>query len=106
MITVQALPRFRFVCVRVYLEKYPSRETVSDRLDPTLVSGNTTVQPLVTLLEYEQDIDNGKRRIKVLKKDYLDTVYNDMKNIFKYKKSSQYRTPFLKEAHNPRLSGS
>ena len=59
----------------------------------------------VTNLDYETDLNNSKRRIKVLKKDYLDVVYNDMKRIFKYKQSSQFKTTYLKEAHNPRLSG-
>ena len=60
----------------------------------------------VTNLDYETDLNNSKRRIKVLKRDYLDVVYNDMKKIFKYKQSSQFKTTYLKQAHNPRLSGS
>ena len=112
---------FNFI---LYNKEYQQELSYSGGLDNTSLSNTTKVDAqgnatdssgnvitnnnlrAVSYLEYEQDIDNGKRRIKVLKKDYLDTVYNDMKNIFKYKKSSQYRTPFLKEAHNPRLSGS
>jgi len=71
-------------------------------------SGNTIQNKnvkSVTNLEYETELNNAKRRIKVLKIDYLDVVYNDMKKIFKYKDSSQFKNTYLKQAYNPRLSG-
>ena len=76
--------------------------TARDASGKTILNSNLTA---VTNLDYETDINDGKRRIQVLKMDYLDIVYNDMKRIFKYKDSSQYKTSKLKQAHNPRLSG-
>tara|TARA_B100000287_G_scaffold424243_1_gene468575 strand:- start:513 stop:1280 length:768 start_codon:yes stop_codon:yes gene_type:complete len=86
----------------------PPAVTIDDKGTAKDASGNTilnkNIKP-VSNLEYETDINNGKRRIKVLKLEYVDVVYNDMKRIFKYKNSSQYKTPYMKESHNPRLSG-
>ena len=59
----------------------------------------------VTNYEYEENLNDGKRRIKILKEDYLNTVINDMRTIMKYKPSSQYIDRGLKQAYNPRLSG-
>tara|TARA_A100001035_G_scaffold181499_1_gene144330 strand:- start:225 stop:968 length:744 start_codon:yes stop_codon:yes gene_type:complete len=60
----------------------------------------------VTNYEYEENLNDGKRRIKILKEDYLNVVINDMRTIMKYKPSSQYIDRGLKQAYNPRLSGS
>ena len=76
--------------------------TAKDASGNTILNSNLTA---VTNLDYETDINDSKRRIQVLKMDYLDIVYNDMKRIFKYKDSSQYKTSKLNQAHNPRLSG-
>ena len=76
--------------------------TAKDASGNTILNSNLTAE---TNLDYETDINDSKRRIQVLKMDYLDIVYNDMKRIFKYKDSSQYKTSKLKQAHNPRLSG-
>tara|TARA_A100001037_G_scaffold281974_1_gene286154 strand:- start:359 stop:1102 length:744 start_codon:yes stop_codon:yes gene_type:complete len=59
----------------------------------------------VTNYEYEENLNDGKRRIKILKEDYLNVVINDMRTIMKYKPSSQYIDRGLKQAYNPRLSG-
>ena len=59
----------------------------------------------VTNYEYEENLNDAKRRIKILKEDDLDVVINDMRTIMKYKPSSQYIDRGLKQAYNPRLSG-
>ena len=59
----------------------------------------------VTNYEYEENLNDAKRRIKILKEDYLDVVINDMRTIMKYKPSSQYIDRGLKQAYNTRLSG-
>ena len=59
----------------------------------------------VTNYEYEENLNDGKRRIKILKEDYLNTVINYMITIMKYKPSCQYIDRGLKQAYNPRLSG-
>jgi hypothetical protein len=58
----------------------------------------------ITNYEYEEKIENDKRNIFILKKDYLGIVLNDMEEIMQYKEgSSQYKTETLKTADNIRL---
>ena len=59
----------------------------------------------VTNYQYEVNENDAKRRIRVLKSDYLDIYLADMRRIMKYKKSSDYLTKRLKKVYNPRLSG-
>ena len=61
----------------------------------------------VSNYEYEENLNDAKRRIKLLKKDFLNVVVSDMRSIMKYRKGTgQYITRGLKQAFNPRLSGS
>ena len=59
----------------------------------------------VTNYQYEVNENDAKRRIRVLKSDYLDIYLADMRRIMKYKKSSDYLTKRVKKVYNPRLSG-
>ena len=49
--------------------------------------------------------DEEKRRIKVLKSQYLSVFITDHQNIMNYKESSDYITNRLKGTYNPRTSG-
>jgi len=58
----------------------------------------------VTNLEYENNIQDGKRNIFLLKPTYINVVLNDMEQIMPYKKgSTQYVNATLKRADNIRL---
>jgi len=59
----------------------------------------------ITNYQYEEELNDAKRRIKILKDDFLDTVVSDMSKIMTYKKSSQFISRTEKVAYNPRLSG-
>ena len=60
----------------------------------------------VTNYEYEENENDAKRRIKILKKDFINVMISDMRSIMKYKKGTgQYISRELKQAFNPRLSG-
>ena len=59
----------------------------------------------ITNYQYEEELNDAKRRIKILKDDFLDTVVSDMSKIMKYKKSSQFISRTEKVTYNPRLSG-
>ena len=59
----------------------------------------------ITNYQYEQELNDAKRRIKILKDDFLDVVVSDMTSIMKYKKSTNYISRRSKSAYNPRLSG-
>jgi hypothetical protein len=58
----------------------------------------------ITNYEYEESLENNKRNIFILKKQYLGIILNDMNEIMAYKEgSSQYKTETLKRADNIRL---
>ena len=57
----------------------------------------------VTYLQHEIDLNDKKRNINILKKEYLNMVMEDMKEIMSYKKSKQFITKTLKKTENPRI---
>ena len=58
----------------------------------------------VTNYQYESDIENRKRNIKILKARYLGIVRDDMKQLMAYKKgSTQYVSKTLKRGENIKL---
>ena len=68
-----------------------------------------TVNPVskaVTNYQYEEEINNKKRRIFLLKPAYLNVVFDDLEEMMEYKKgSTQYVSGTLKRADDPRLFG-
>ena len=76
--------------------------TVKDSSGNIITHGN--VFP-ITNYQYEQELNDAKRRIKILKDDFLDVVVSDMTSIMKYKKSTNYISRRSKSAYSPRLSG-
>ena len=76
--------------------------TVKDSNGNTVTHNN--VFP-VTHYEWEISQNDAKRRIRVLKPDFLDIVVSDMSKIMKYKKSSDFMDKRVKMTYNPRLSG-
>ena len=66
-----------------------------------------TVNPVskaITNYQYEQDINDKKRRIFLIKPIYLNVVFDDLEEMMVYKKgSTQYVSESLKRADNIRL---
>ena len=58
----------------------------------------------VTNLDYENNIQDEKRNIFILKTEYLNLIFNNLDDIMEYKKgSTQYESETLKKADNIRL---
>jgi hypothetical protein len=58
----------------------------------------------VTNFEYENELEENKRNIFILKPKYLNVVFNDMDDLMPYKKDgAQYVNPTLKRGNNIRL---
>ena len=57
----------------------------------------------VTFFDYENDLNEQKRNINVIKKDFLGMFIKDLERIMKYDKSSQYVNRKLKRTENPRI---
>ncbi len=64
----------------------------------------TDVPEPVTNYEYEMDIENRKRNIRLLKMNYMSIVREDMESLMKYKKGgTQYVSTTLKRGENIKL---
>jgi len=73
----------------------------------TFQVGDKTYTPVqqVTNQQYEVNRNEEKRRIKILKSEYVSMFITDFRNAMKYSKSSQYINKGLKESYNPNLRG-
>ena len=73
----------------------------------TFQVGDKTYTPVqqVTNQQYEMDKNEEKRRIKILKPEFISMFISDMRNSMKYSKSSQYINKGLKESYNPNTTG-
>ena len=59
----------------------------------------------ITNYQYEAKINDEKRRIRVLKSEYLSAFISEHREIMTYDKSSDYISKRLKGTYNPRISG-
>ena len=73
----------------------------------TLGNLMVTAAPIkaVTNYEYEVNINEQKRQIRVLKPAYLSVVVTDLRNIMKYDTSTYYINQTTKGTYNPNLTG-
>ena len=55
----------------------------------------------VSYYDYEVKMNEAKRKIKVLKPEYLSVFISDMRSIMKYSRSSQYLNQKTKQTYNP-----
>ena len=70
--------------------------------DQQITTGNISIP--VTNYEYEEEVENNKRNIYILKSRYLNVVFDDMEEIMQYKKgSTQFVNESLKTGDNIRL---
>ena len=88
----------------------PSGLEVDSNFTVTYTKFNNTVSTVspvkqVTNYEYETNINEEKRKIRVLKPAYLSVVITDLRNIMKYDQSSQYLNQTTKQSYNPNLTG-
>lgn len=63
----------------------------------------TTALTEVTNYQYELEENEKKRKIAILKREYLPAIIGDMRNIMKYDKSSQYVDKKTKRGYNPNI---
>ena len=59
----------------------------------------------ITNYQYEVKLNDEKRRIRVLKSEYLSAFISEHREIMTYDKSSDYIAKRLKGTYNPRISG-
>ena len=77
--------------------------TYFDWITELEVTENNIVTP-ITNLEYEEQLDDKKRNIYLLKSEYIGVITGDMDNFMPYKKgSTEYVSETLKKAENIKL---
>lgn len=64
----------------------------------------TNITKPVSFLEYEENIENNKRNIYLIKQSYLNLILDDTKRLMLYTQSSDYVNESLKKVSNIRLS--
>ena len=70
-------------------------------------SSSNTVTPVVSITnyDYEVKVNEEKRKIRILKPQFLGAFLTEHRQIMKYKQSSNYISKTLKGTDNPRISG-
>ena len=70
-------------------------------------SNSNTITPVasITNYDYEVKVNEEKRKIRVLKPQFLGAFLTEHRQIMKYKQSSNYISKTLKGTDNPRVSG-
>ena len=66
-----------------------------------------TVNPVVAFTNYDYEIklNEEKRRIKILKPEYLNAYISEHREIMEYEESSDYISKRVKGTYNPKISG-
>jgi len=86
------------------LENNPALEFYDDILGYMVSYSGSDVSVPVTNIEYEEEINDSKRNISILKQKYLQDVLLDLEDISTYKKSSEYINDGLKSTDNINVS--
>ena len=70
-------------------------------------SNSNTITPVTSITNYDYEVKQNeeKRRIRILKPQFLGAFISEHKQIMKYKRSSNYISKTLKGTDNPRVSG-
>ena len=70
-------------------------------------SNSNTITPVasITNYDYEVKVNEGKRKIRILKPEYVGAFLSEHKQIMKYERSTNYISKKLKGTENPRISG-
>ena len=71
----------------------------------TIKIPSSQVVSMITNYDYEVKLNEEKRRIKILKPEFLPVFLTDHQNIMKYSESSDFISDKLKNTYNPRISG-
>ena len=90
----------------VWQEKFTEEFKYFDGATSTVkaIQGNLVSKP-ITNYEYEINLNEQKRRILILKPQYLSLVVTDLKNMMKYNpESSTYISDNLKSTYNPKYT--
>ena len=102
--TVEVKDSYEVIIVPAGLEVAADFETTYyDYFIGGLTTENDITRP-ITNFQYEENLENKKREIFILRPEYISIVLDDIQDIAKYKKgSTEYVGETLKKAENIRL---
>ena len=83
---------------RYTLKSLTGNRQLDDKDEYTVATDN--IARAVTNLEYEQTVNEGKREINVLSPAYIQLFINDLRDIVRYDKSSNYISPNIAGTEN------
>ena len=81
--------------------RYSVRRYNGTLTDPNVIN---PVQ-VISNVEYEQRENDKKRQIRILKPAFVSGIVNDLRNVMKYSRSTQYVNRNTIEPYNPRVTG-
>ena len=70
-----------------------------------IIVSSSQVVSAITNYQYEVKLNDEKRKIRVLKPQFVSLFLTDHKNIMRYDRTSDYISNRLKSTYNPRISG-
>ena len=88
----------KFPSTRYTLKAMTGNRQLDDKDEFTVATDN--IARAVTNLEYEYTINEGKREINVLAPAYIQLFINDLRDIVRYDKSSNYISPNIAGTEN------
>ena len=70
-------------------------------------SNSNTITPVASITNYDYEVKTNeeKRKIRILKSQFLGAFQSEQQQIMKYEKSTNYISKKLKGTDNPRVSG-
>jgi hypothetical protein len=82
----------------------PALEYYDEQLGFVVPKSGSEICVPVSFLEYEEEINDNKRNIFILRQRYLQEAMNDLEDISTYKQSSDYISDNLKKTDNIKIT--
>jgi hypothetical protein len=88
--------------VKIKISTAPKQTSITNTSGQVISSA-----PIKSVSNYEYEVleNEKKRKILILRPEYLGVFISDMKNIMKYDESSQYLDQNTKRGYNPKFTG-
>lgn len=80
-------------------------EYYDEGLGVTVPKAGSDIAQSVSFLDYEEEVNNKKRDIFILRETYLQSAINDLEDISTYRQSSDYVSNTLKSTDNINITG-
>lgn len=90
---------------KLAVEGIAALEYYDDQLGVMVQKAGVDISIPVTFWDYEEEVNDKKRNIFILRERYLQDAINDLEDISSYRKSSDYISDTLKRTDNINITG-